>query len=444
MLGERRCAAIPEVVPPSTATLPTSGNGAAASNGSAPRRGGLREQPRVVWAVLFACIVAFMGIGLVDPILPVIAKGIHASPSQIELLFTSYFLIIGVSNLLSGYASTRIGAKRTLLLGLALVVVFSALAGSSNTVAEVVGFRAGWGLGIALFVSTSMSVIVGSAAGGVSAAVVLFESALGIGIASGPLVGGLLGGVSWRAPFYGVAALMAMAFVAIMLGLKPTPAPPRRERIGALEPLRALRHPALLAASVVALLYNFGFFTLLAYTPLPLGLGVHQLGIVFFAWGLLVAIGAVFGAPALLRRFEVVPLLATAFVLILIDLLVVGFGIHSKSVMIPAIILSGLFLGVANATLSTLLMRVSVAGPSISASGTNFVRFVGGAIGPYLAGKLSTSISAGAPLFVAAGAVTVGTLLLLGFRALLSIDHTQPGPIDTEHAVEYERELAVS
>jgi len=444
MLGCEHRAAIPETVPPSTVKLPVSTSGAAGANGSAPRRGGLREQPRVVWAVLFACIVAFMGIGLVDPILPVIAKGIHASPSQIELLFTSYFLIIGVSNLLSGFATTRIGAKRTLLVGLALVVVFSALAGSSNTVAEVVGFRAGWGLGIALFVSTSMSVIVGSAVGGVSAAVVLFESALGIGIASGPLVGGLLGGVSWRAPFYGVAALMALAFVAIFTGLKPTPPPPRSERIGPLEPLRALRHPALLAASIIALLYNFGFFTLLAYTPLPLKLGVHQLGIVFFAWGVLVAIGAVFGAPALIRRVPLVGLLVTAFVLILIDLLVVGVGIHSKEVMIPAIIVSGLFLGVANATLSTLLMRVSVAGPSISASGTNFVRFVGGAIGPYLAGKLSTSISIGAPLYVAAGAVAIGTLLLLSFRALLSIDHTQPGPRSAEIAVEYERELAAT
>src|SRR5947209_15456783 len=83
-------------------------------------------QPRGVWSVLGAGIVAFMGIGLVDPILPIIAKGLHASNSQVELLFTSYFLIIGVSNLISGYVATRIGAKRTLLGGLALVVLFSA------------------------------------------------------------------------------------------------------------------------------------------------------------------------------------------------------------------------------------------------------------------------------------------------------------------------------
>ena len=40
----------------------------------------LRHQPAAVWAVLLACVVAFMGIGLVDPILPIIAKGLHATP----------------------------------------------------------------------------------------------------------------------------------------------------------------------------------------------------------------------------------------------------------------------------------------------------------------------------------------------------------------------------
>ena len=28
------------------------------------------RQPKAVWAVAFACVISFMGIGLVDPILP--------------------------------------------------------------------------------------------------------------------------------------------------------------------------------------------------------------------------------------------------------------------------------------------------------------------------------------------------------------------------------------
>ena len=104
-------------------------------------RTSLLDQPRAVWAVAFACVVAFMGIGLVDPILPSIASALDASPSQVSLLFTSYFAMTGVAMLLSGFVASRIGARRTLLGGLALVVIFSALAGLSNSVGEMVGFR---------------------------------------------------------------------------------------------------------------------------------------------------------------------------------------------------------------------------------------------------------------------------------------------------------------
>ena len=77
-------------------------------------RSSLLHQPKAVWAVAFACMIAFMGIGLVDPILPALATSFHASPSQVELLFTSYFAITAVAMLFTGWISTRIGARRTM------------------------------------------------------------------------------------------------------------------------------------------------------------------------------------------------------------------------------------------------------------------------------------------------------------------------------------------
>src|SRR3954471_24453345 len=85
----------------------------------------------------------------------------------------------------------------------------------------------GWGLGNALFISTALSVIVGAASGGLAGAIVLYEAALGLGIAAGPLVGGLLGDISWRGPFFGVSALMAVALIATVVLLDPTPKPAR-------------------------------------------------------------------------------------------------------------------------------------------------------------------------------------------------------------------------
>lgn len=48
------------------------------------------REPKSVWAVAFACVAAFMGIGLADPILKLVADSLSATPSQMSLLFTSY------------------------------------------------------------------------------------------------------------------------------------------------------------------------------------------------------------------------------------------------------------------------------------------------------------------------------------------------------------------
>src|SRR3954471_6167781 len=142
------------------------------SSGTKPASNPFR-QPRAVWAVAFACVISFMGIGLVDPILPALADDLHASPSQVSLLFTSYLVVTAVAMLVVGAVAGRIGAKRTLVVGLAIIVVFAALAGTSDTVGQIVGFRAGWGLGNALFIATSLAVIVASASGGFAGAIIL-------------------------------------------------------------------------------------------------------------------------------------------------------------------------------------------------------------------------------------------------------------------------------
>src|SRR5581483_8162760 len=204
-------------------------------------------------------------------------------------------VITAVAMLVTGWVSSRIGPKRTLVAGLVLVVLFSALAGASHSIGEIVGFRAGWGLGNALFIATSLAVIVSSASGGFAGAIILYETALGIGIALGPLVGGELGAVSWRGPFFGVTALMAIALVATIVLVEDVPRPART--VSLVDPLKALRHRGLLTMGLTALLYNWGFFTVLGCAPFPMHLGTHELGYVFTGWGVLVGVFAIFGAP---------------------------------------------------------------------------------------------------------------------------------------------------
>ncbi|HEX5119016.1 MAG TPA: MFS transporter [Pseudonocardiaceae bacterium] len=379
------------------------------------------RQPKGVWAVAFACVVSFMGIGLVDPMLPALSTQLHASPSQVELLFTSYLVVTAVAMLVTGWVSSRIGGKRTLVAGLVLIVAFSALAGSTDTIGGIIGFRAGWGLGNALFIATSLAVIIGAASGGFSGAIILYETALGVGIALGPLVGGELGGISWRGPFFGVTVLMAISLVATVLFVGETPAPPRRTSI--LDPLRALKHRGLATMSLAALCCNWGFFTLLAYTPFPMHLSIHQLGYVFTGWGILVAIFAVFVAQRLQRRFGTPNTLYVSFAVLTVLLVVIGAGTSSQVTLIVAVILSGAIIGLNNTLTTQAVMLVAPVERPIASAAYGFVRFIGGGLAPYAASKLVTTFNVHVPFYVGAGAVALAIVVLsTGHRELVAAE----------------------
>ena len=395
--------------------------GVTETSGHAPSANPFR-QPKAVYAVAFACVVSFMGIGLVDPILPALSKQLKASPSSVELLFTSYLVVTAVAMLVTGWVSSRIGGKRTLVAGLILIVAGSAAAGASHSIGEIIGFRAGWGLGNALFIATSLAVIIGAASGGFAGAIILYETALGIGIALGPLVGGELGGISWRGPFFGVTVLMSISLIATIAFVDQTPQPEHKTSITA--PLRALRHRGLAVMSVTALLYNWGFFTLLAYTPFPMHLGIHQLGYVFTGWGILVAIFAVFVAPRAQRRFGTPASLYVNLALLAADLVVIAAFTSSQVTLIVAVIVSGAFVGLNNTLTTQAVMLVAPVERPVASAAYGFVRFIGGGLAPYCAARLAADLNVHVPFYL--GAVTVAlaiVVLATGHRQLARAEH---------------------
>jgi len=379
------------------------------------------RQPKSVWAVAFASVVAFMGIGLVDPILKPIADNLDATPSQVSLLFTSYMAVMGISMLVTGVVASRIGPKRTLLLGLAVIIVGAGLAGCSATVMGIVGWRALWGLGNALFIATALATIVSSARGSVAQAVIMYEAALGLGIAVGPLVGGVLGSISWRGPFFGVSVLMTVALVVTAFLL---PSTPRAEQATTLaDPFRALRHPGLLGVAITALLYNFGFFTLLAFTPFPLDMGARQIGLIFFGWGVALAFTSVVVAPRLQGRFGTVATLLVNLTAIAAVLAVMAVFTDSKAILAISVVVAGLFFGINNTLITETVMKAAPVERGVASAAYSFVRFSGGAVAPWLAGTLGEHISAHLPFWVGAAAVGCGVVVLAGTRRhLIGID----------------------
>jgi ACDE family multidrug resistance protein len=352
--------------------------------------------PKAVWAVAFACVIAFMGIGLVDPILPAISADLGATPAQTMLLFTSYLLVTGLAMFFTSFVSSRIGAKRTLLVGLALIVIFAALAGASDS------------------------------------AVILYEAALGLGIAVGPLLGGALGSISWRGPFFGTAALMAIALIAltVLLGRDTT----RPEPVALTATFRALQRPALLTLGLAALFYNFGFFSLLAWSPFPLEaaahaagvseFGAHELGLIFCGWGIALAITSVFVAPLLTRRFGRRRTLYAMLGALAVVMAVLAVNVENLRILIIGIVVGGLFLGVMNTVLTESVMEATDLPRAVASSTYSGVRFVGGAAAPALAGVIAGALGYGAPYWIGcAGLLVAAGVLFVGRAHLARIDH---------------------
>lgn len=378
----------------------------------------LLQQPKAVLAVAFACVIAFMGIGLVDPILKPIADSLGATPSQTSLLFTSYMLVMGVAMLITSVVSSRLGVKRTLLLGLVIIIVGAGAAGMSGSIGAIVGYRAVWGLGNALFVATALTAIVSASQGSVRDAIIFYEAALGVGIAAGPLIGGVLGSISWRGPFFGVSVLMTFALLVTVFLLPKATTRPHPSSLR--DPFRALKHPGLLGVAITALLYNFGFFTLLAYTPFPMNMTAQGVGLTFFGWGLALAFASVILAPRLQATFGTIPSALGALTGFALVLIAMAIWTDHRAVLVAGVVVAGLFLGINNTLVTETVMHAAPVERGVASAAYSFVRFTGGAVAPWLAGYLGETINDHVPYWVGAVAVLMGAAVLAASRRHLT------------------------
>lgn len=396
---------------------------------SALQKSGFLGQPMSVWAVFFTSIIAFMGMGLVNPILRELSEKLMASPSEVSLLFTSYNAVMAVAMLITGAVSSRLGIKRTLLAGIGIIALVSLFGGFAGDIWTLVGLRAGWGFGNALFVATALSAMVSLSSNGTAKAIILYEAAVGIGMSVGPLLGGTLGSISWRGPFFGVSILMLIGFIVLSTSMpKPKQAAAAAPAAPAsvLAPFRAMKHRSLLVLGIVAALYNVGFFTIMAYAPFVMGLKPQGMGYVFLGWGVLLAITSVFMAPKLQKRFGTIKAMCLMLLLFVLDLAVMGLFTTSKEVVIAAVIFAGAILGNSNTLITTAVMDAAPVARSTSSAAYSFLRFIGAAIAPFMANKLAEHFNVHLPFLVGAGFVLLSVIFIgLNRRHLRRIDEAK-------------------
>ncbi|WP_143965932.1 MFS transporter [Gordonia zhaorongruii] len=376
-----------------------------------------KGQPRTVWVTAFAAVIAFMGIGLVDPILNSIAEALHAPHEKLTLLFGVYMGVQVVAMLITGWAAYRFGPKRTLISGLTCIVVAAGVSAFAGGIDQLIALRVIWGLGNALFIATALAFIVGQAKGGQHGAILLYEAALGCGLAIGPLLGAVLGEWSWRAPFAGTAILMLIGAVLCAIMLPSDEPADQRQPVNVLDPIKALRNRALLVNSIGSAFYTGALFTVIAWAPLAMGLRPIYAGMIFFGWGLLTALAGVFVAPGIARAIGDRAGVVSAITVYALIMALAAIGVVADQVWLIgfAVVVSGLPSGVLNTLFTGVAMSaVGEQTPrSVASAGYSFLRWMGAAVSAILVAYLAAWFGESAPFWFAAGYCAVAVAALV-------------------------------
>ncbi|SCE71267.1 Predicted arabinose efflux permease, MFS family [Micromonospora matsumotoense] len=368
-----------------------------------------------IYATTLVAFLAIAGIAVVDPILPAIGTAIGVTAWQVELLFTAYIAVMAVGMIPATLASGRFGFKPVLVTGVSVVGLAAIAASFSNDIVQLSVLRGVWGLGNAMFFATAMVVLV-NLANDREWVVGLFETALGLGFAVGPLIGGLLGEVSWRLPFFVCGMFMVFALLVAARRLRePTHRQPP-VRLGQI--FATYRRPAFLILCVVTAAYNFVFFVVLGYTPLFLGLDVIPLGLAFTGWGLGLAAGILLIGHRLAHRIGAVQTVGVALVGLLACMALFATSTSTAESLV-VLVLAGLCMGLANANLTDLALGLGSADRRVATGAFNLVRWGAAAPAPILSGKLAEH-SLALPFWVGFGVLAVGLLVYLAFAHLMA------------------------
>jgi MFS transporter, ACDE family, multidrug resistance protein len=370
-----------------------------------------RDEPNktAILATTLTAFFAIAGIAIVDPILPAIGADLGATTWQIELLFTAYIAVMAIGMIPAVMLTGRYGYKKILATGVSVVAVAAIAASLTGGIGQLAALRGLWGLGNAMFFATAMVLLV-SLARDRAWAVELFETCVGLGFAIGPLIGGLLGTISWRVPFLLCGVFMVVALTVSVTRLKDPAEKPAPLTLG--QVLTPFRKPAFLVLSVITATYNFVFFVVLGFTPVFLWLDVVPLGFVFTAWGVGLAAGILVVGHRMAHRIGAVQTVGIAIVVLLVSLAGLATS-HSTTRTVLVLIVSGVCMGICNANLTDLALAAGSPDRRVTTGSFNLVRWGFAAPAPVVAGLLAEHVGLASPYWVALGVLAVGVLTFL-------------------------------
>ena len=224
------------------------------STSSSPRWTPERIHQRRWFTLIAICIAVtitsidntIMNVGL-----PSIVRGVGASQAQLQWLIDSYTIVFACLLLTMGAIGDKWGRHRTMMIGLVIFGGFSAIASQADSANALIICRGLMGIGGALILPATLAILTNTLAGKErSKAIVVWAAVAGIGVAAGPLLGGLLLDHFWWGSIFLIN--VPICVVAVVMGWLWVPPSKSSDRGHRLDPMGAF----LSIVALVGLLYG--------------------------------------------------------------------------------------------------------------------------------------------------------------------------------------------
>ncbi|MCX5259006.1 MFS transporter [Streptomyces canus] len=170
--------------------------------------------------VLAICCMSLLIVSLdttaLNVALPAMQRGLGASTAGLQWTIDAYTLVLASLLMLAGSTGDRIGRKRVFMAGLIVFTIGSALCSAAPNLEALIAFRMVQAVGGSMLNPVAMSIITNTFTDPRerARAIGVWGAVVGISMAAGPLVGGVLvDSVGWRSIFWvnlpvGLAALL--------------------------------------------------------------------------------------------------------------------------------------------------------------------------------------------------------------------------------------------
>jgi len=230
-------------------------------------------EKRILLTLLLAVFIAFLGVGIIIPIVPIYAVDLGATGITLGLMIAAFSISQGILQPVVGSLSDRRGRKRFLVIGLSIYAAVGVTYTLAASVEHLILIRILHGIGAAMIMPIVMAYIGDLAPQGQEGKYMgMLNIAIFAGIGLGPVLGGIFRDtIGINSAFYAMSALTAASLGLVLILLPPD----RSDReigltAGLLTTLRQMLHNSrvvgmllLRIASMIVMIPTMGFLPIL-------------------------------------------------------------------------------------------------------------------------------------------------------------------------------------